>query len=260
MQAPSELYKKVEQLQNLLVALATGGGGDDATYKTLRRELLAEPSIADLIPDFVKSCRDLDHFWQYIKSAYAHYAERRLFLWSQFSPLLEALEANQGVPADDIVSTRVTTVNSATIHSLWAKALERRSRDPEGAITAARTLLESVCKHILDESGNTYPDDSDLPKLYRLAAEQLKIAPSQHSEHVFKQILGGCTSVVEGLGALRNRLGDSHGVGKKAVRPAPRHAELAVNLTGTMATFLIATWEVRQQQSTSDAPVNSPVE
>jgi hypothetical protein len=29
------------------------------------------------------------------------------------------------------------------------------------------------------------------------------------------------------------------------VKPAPRHAELAVNLAGSMATFLIATWEGR---------------
>ncbi len=31
--------------------------------------------------------------------------------------------------------------------------MERRATDPEGAITAARTLLETVCKHILDEQG-----------------------------------------------------------------------------------------------------------
>ena len=30
--------------------------------------------------------------------------------------------------------------------------LQRRFDDPDGAITAARTLLETVCKHILDLS------------------------------------------------------------------------------------------------------------
>jgi hypothetical protein len=30
------------------------------------------------------------------------------------------------------------------------------------------------------------------------------------------------------------------------VKPKPRHAELAVNLAGTMASFLVATW--REQQ------------
>jgi len=47
--------------------------------------------------------------------------------------------------------------------------LERRATDPEGAITAARTLLETVCKHILDEKGEPYEDGIPLPKLYNTA-------------------------------------------------------------------------------------------
>jgi hypothetical protein len=49
--------------------------------------------------------------------------------------------------------------------------------------------------------------------------------------------------VVEGLGALRNRLSDAHGQGKRPVKPASRHAELAVNLAGATAVFLAATHE-----------------
>jgi hypothetical protein len=102
-----------------------------------------------------------------------------------------------------------------------------------------------VCKHILDDLGVPYQDSADLPKLYRLTAEGLQIAPSQHTEPVFKQILGGCTAVVEGLGALRNRLGDAHGGGRRQVRPAARHALLAVNLAGAMTAFLVETWQSR---------------
>jgi len=63
----------------------------------------------------------------------------------------------------------------------------------------ARTLIESVCKHILDETGITYSDKDDLPKLYKETAKQL------------------------------------------------RHAALAVNLAGSMAAFLVATWEERSR-------------
>jgi Abortive infection C-terminus len=124
--------------------------------------------------------------------------------------------------------------------------LERRASDPEGAITSARALLETVCKHVLDDLGIGYDESADLPKLYRLTSEALKVAPSQHTEHVFKQILGGCTAVVEGLGSLRNRLGDAHGGGRSRVKPAARHAQLAVNLAGAMTSFLVATWEARK--------------
>jgi len=52
--------------------------------------------------------------------------------------------------------------------------------------------------------------------------------------------------VVGGLGSVRNRLSDSHGKGRAAAKPAPRHAALAVNLSGSIAAFLVETWEARQ--------------
>jgi hypothetical protein len=78
---------------------------------------------------------------------------------------------------------------------------------------------------------------------------RLNLSPAQHTEQIFKQILGGCKSVVEGLGAMRNKISDAHGKGKKSIKPASRHAELAVNLAGSMATYLVSTWEADKGQS-----------
>lgn len=97
--------------------------------------------------------------------------------------------------------------------------------------------------YILDEAEASYEDNLDLPKLYKKTAHLLNLSPSQHTEEVFKQILGGCASVIEGLGTMRNRLSDAHGKGKVGSKPAPRHAELAVNLSGAFASYLLATWE-----------------
>ncbi len=74
------------------------------------------------------------------------------------------------------------------------------------------------------------------------------MSQSQHTEQVFKQILGGCSAIVEGIGALRNKVGDAHGQGKVNFKPASRHAELAVNLAGTMAGFLFSTWEIKKEK------------
>jgi hypothetical protein len=65
---------------------------------------------------------------------------------------------------------------------------------------------------------------------------------------VFKSILGNCQSIVNNLASIRNKIGDAHGQGRKAVRAKPRHAELAVNLAGTMASFLVATWMARTKE------------
>ena len=149
-------------------------------------------------------------------------------------------------PGDSLINEAIEKIDAVHVQSAWAKALERRIQDPEGAITSARTLIESVCKHILDEAKVQYDDKQDLPKLYKQTAELLNLSPSQHTEDVFKQILGGCTAVIEGLGSLRNRLSDAHGKGKVGVKPAPRHAELAVNLSGALAIYLLATWENKE--------------
>ena len=89
----------------------------------------------------------------------------------------------------------------------------------------------------------------------------LKLAPDDYTEQVFKQILGSCQSVVESLGALRNKLGDAHSSGPKRARPHARHAELAVNLAGAMATFLVSTWDARQAvRASRSIPLVSPTE
>jgi hypothetical protein len=242
-----ELYESAELLQNLLVSEATGGNEDDLEYIRLRQVFLSHSTFEQYLPRFVRTCRNLKQFWQFIKYKYPTYGERRTYLWQEFIIILEILERDGTAPSDQFVSLAIDKFDSANVHAAWSKALDRRMSDPEGAITMARTLLEAVCKHILEEANIKYDDSPDLNKLYRLTAEHLNIAPSQHTEGIFKQILGGCTAVVEGLGALRNRLSDSHGRGKISIKPAARHAELAVNLAGALATYLLATWEMRSE-------------
>jgi hypothetical protein len=153
-------------------------------------------------------------------------------------------------PSDEVISAALASFDESGVRDAWQKALDRRSTDPEGAITAAKTLLETVCKHIIEDGdGPQYGDNDDLPRLYHLAAEKLNLAPSQHTEAAFKTILGNCQAVVGQLSSLRNRLGDAHGKGRLPVKPKARHAELAVNLAGTMAMFLISTWVERKGAS-----------
>ena len=176
-----ELFNKVEALQNLLVAHATGGPGDDKEYKQLRAELLAEPLLRDRLPRFLRTHRDLGQFWQYIKRRFSTYQERREHLWSEFSSTLQALEECTAAPSDVRTSEALETLNSEAVRKVWQRALDRRLDDPEGAITVARSLLESVCKHVLDELAVHYEDALELPRLYKLVAESLDLAPSQHT-------------------------------------------------------------------------------
>jgi hypothetical protein len=244
------VLEAVEQFQDALVSFSTGSGGFGGAgldYKAERKKLLDSVEGTGLLPDFVRRYRDPDSYWQFIKRKFGTYAERREYLWESFRPLLEHLEMTARSPASQPVELVLSNLNGEVVDSLWRKALERRTSDPEGAITAARALLESVCKHILDELQTEYPGDADPAKLWALCAEKLNLSPDAHSEKVFKSILGNCQSIVNNLASIRNKIGDAHGQGRKAVRAKPRHAELAVNLAGTMASFLVATWTARKE-------------
>lgn len=243
------------RLQNGLIARATGSDfdGGNPVYKALRRAFSERADTKAKMPDFLRRCSDLGQFWSWIKYEKGTYHERRELIWTGFRPLIEYLEGQDRSPAVAPITETLTIFDAEHVQAAWQKALDRRAADPEGAITAARTLLETVCKHVLDDAGVTYGNDVDLPKLWALVAEQMNLAPHQHQETVFKAILGNCQSVVNNLGAIRNRIGDAHGQGRQPVRPKPRHAELAVNLAGTMAGFLVSTWQERQSDSLGSA-------
>ena len=172
-----ELINKAVSLKIMLVSRARGGTGDEREYSELRRELLSSPGIAKLVPHVVQVCRNLSEFWSFIKPKFAKYAEREDYLRNQFDPLLTMLEMASHAPSDVGITATVAAISSSYIQEAWHKALERRATDAEGAITAARTLLESVCKHILDAAGATYDDSADLPKLYTLTAASRSTIP-----------------------------------------------------------------------------------
>lgn len=240
---PSSALERAKMMENLMTARATGDMTASTTvYEHLRQEVMQSEELQNLLPSFVRTCRTLDVFWPFIQRTAGKYAERREFISQAFTPLIEHLEGRNRAPGDVVTSDALETFDAEGVHVVWSKALARRNADPEGAITVARTLLETVCKRVLDELRVKYTDKEDLPQLYRMAAKELNLAPDQHTEEPIKQILGGAMNLVNGIGTLRNRLSDAHGRGGALpVRPSPRHASLAVNTAGAVATFLVET-------------------
>lgn len=271
MSQTESLLEKVERLQDILVdritACAASDDGVDelgqaAAYRHLRLELVSDPWLLERLPSFVRDCRRFEQFdhWIWTKGRHMSADDARAYIWDAFRPLLAELEWPAATPIDDAIDSILERFDSEHVQIIWRKMLNRRESDLEGAITLARTLLEAVCKRILDERGVQYGSKDDLPRLYRRTAEELRLAPNQYPEEVFRQILGGCKSVVEGLGALRNGMGDAHGYGTRRVRPARRHAELAVNLAGTVAMFLVDTWTAREAEVIyTDIPTAAPL-
>lgn len=245
---PEGLLKQVTMLKNMVTSVGESGHLNQQIYHTIRMILINDRRVEPFLPMVVRTCRTEKEIWSYLKdvaSGEGAYHKRRIQIQKEFLPILNYIERLEDSPADSDITDTLTSFDADGVKRAWSKALERRKQDPEGAITLARTLLEEVCKHILDKAGETY-DENELSKLYSKTSKLLNLSPTQHSEQIFKTILSGCNNVVQGLGSLRNKIGDAHGGGPKQAKPSPRHAALAVNLAGSMAMFLMETWNSRE--------------
>ena len=165
------------------------------------------------------------------------------------------LRSDTSSPPDPEIEDILSTLDSNQVKSIWVKAMNRRQSDPDGAITAAKTLLESVCKHILVNEGVKYPANPDITKLYHIVCKQLMLSPNQHVDKTVKTVLGNCNAVVSGIAFIRNNLGDAHSLEPGAVSPTQLDAELAVNLAGAVATFLVRTWEKQKKNTETPSQV-----
>src|SRR5712691_6658119 len=141
----------------------------------------------------------------------------------------------------DLFALVVHRLGSPEVKGNLEKCNERLNRDPDGAITAARSLIEGACKQILKDRDVAYSNATNLPGLYGLVANELELDPGKEADQALRKILSGCMTTVNGLAELRNIHGDSHGKAPGTSRPAQRHARLAVALAAAFATFLLET-------------------
>ena len=123
------------------------------------------------------------------------------------------------------------------------RAVVQADTDPEGAITAACSMVESVCRCILQEMKVPLPAKKDISHLVGEVQRQLNISPARADlAPDVKQILGGLGNVAKGIGALRTHAGDAHGRDKGIIAADARLARLAIHAASTVSLFLIETW------------------
>lgn len=242
------LKKQVILLKEMMITRVAPSDDQDTSFQPpdyidLRNELVDR--FGSRLPDIVRDHHTLDSLWRCLSPKIATYKERRRYLDEQFQPILNWLDDQRSFPSDKGVEISVERLNVESVRVAWDKMLERRATDPEGTITAARTLLESTMKSILDACGESYTKSATLSKLYKNVEKTLSIENDNGSK-IFGQILGSCAGLISGIGQLRNELSDAHGAGAEMIRPERYHAELAANLAGAMASFLIQVYESKR--------------
>jgi hypothetical protein len=127
------------------------------------------------------------------------------------------------------------------------------SSDPDLAIGTAKEFVESVAKAILDARLIPYDTKIELYDLVRTVTDELRLTPKGIPDEVkaaetVRRLLGNLAQVVQALAELRNAYGTGHGKGLGASPLQPRHAQLAVNASITLCTFLFQTHEDPSRQ------------
>lgn len=172
------------------------------------------------------------------------YDDRELRLQGEFYRLVSI--ARGGLAAAGLKAA-INLTDYDSVQSDFERSLQAANYDPEHAITAACSTVESVCKCILDEMEQPYPNRQDIRGLVSEVGKHLNLSPSRSDLPAelaadIKQILSGLISVTSGIGALRTHGGDAHGRGRTKAPVDGRIARLAIHAASTVSLFYIETW------------------
>lgn len=123
--------------------------------------------------------------------------------------------------------------------------------DPELAIGTAKEFVETMCKTILSECGESVSSKVKLPQLVGQVRAKLELLPESIPEkakgaETIKALLGNLGTVAQSLAELRSLYGSGHGKEARVKGLQPRHARLAVGAACTLAVFLFETYQERK--------------
>lgn len=156
--------------------------------------------------------------------------------------------AGTSAPVVEALADALQTIDFDTVQRDLHRALASAETDPEDAVTAACSVIESLCRSVLCELELPMPIQLDIKGLYKAVREPLGLAPGREdvSPQIaadVREILGGLNSTVQGIGALRTHAGDAHGRERGFKRIDARTARLAIHAAAGAAIFIIETWQ-----------------
>jgi hypothetical protein len=148
-------FEFAEALQANLIARATGGDYDSRNYVLIRKKFLQNEDIKSKLPGFIKKCRDIEQFWQFIKEKFSGngcYAERRTYIYESFQDLLEHLEEVHILNEKEFVTLyqdeKVKTIDEE-LNDLLLEAKERFNvpKDKQVALEKLWDAFERIKTH-----------------------------------------------------------------------------------------------------------------
>lgn len=145
---------------------------------------------------------------------------------------------------DDMPAMSIPSIN--TIDRSYIKDMANRAQEDielgnfDSALTKARTLLEEVFCWAIERKGEQSSSSGDVGKMF----SQVKCLYNIHADKTMDRricdLVNGLNIIVDSIGQMRNKQGDTHGVGASRVNIEDYHARLAVNAAANVADFVLS--------------------
>lgn len=170
-------------------------------------------------------------------------------------PRLQRLSTSGAAAA---LRVHADTLDLDTVRRDLDRALAQADRDPEAALTAACSCLESVCRSILARLGAPLPSDLAIVPLAKATRKALELETPRNGlpadvATAVQQVLGNLQGIAGAVGALRTSAGNPHGRPPGYPRVDAHIARLGINAATTIALFLIETWWQRARKEAGKA-------
>ncbi len=190
--------------------------------------------------------KDYENFF-----CYNGYDERYAKIYQKCKDIVERIEGTSSVisqAADNLKKKFSSEYMSQQIELM----ISMQATNPTNAIGAAKELIESCCKTILDEMGILWSKTDDVPQLTNKTLDALNLLPANiqstdQGADAIKAILGNLRSIPSKLAEIRNPFGSGHGKSASFKGLEERHAKLAVGSSITFVDFVWSTYENQKQ-------------
>ncbi|MBV7532853.1 abortive infection family protein [Chitinophaga sp. sic0106] len=136
-------------------------------------------------------------------------------------------------------------LNTAYVNRKIEQMNSAIATDTDVAIGTGKELLEIVCKSIMKQKGAEIDKDWSLPKLLKETTNVLDFKPKdaanpEAAERSIKQLLGGISSIVQGVTELRNSYGSGHGKDADFKGLDPMFARIFVGVVAEISGFYLS--------------------
>lgn len=129
----------------------------------------------------------------------------------------------------------------------FRRATESIESDPPDSITASCSMVEGVCKYILQELGATLPPEQTIRPLVHKVLEVLDLTPETQEDEDLRRVCGGLLNIAQRIGSLRTKYGDAHNSGPNGSIVIATYARLALGSALVLASFLIEVLDKQEE-------------